>query len=266
MPPPPEPPPSDPRNEEFWRKYLEHPDSGFVFGRRVMSHIPSDPRCQMCAAPFTGVGGGLMRIVGKYPSPGNPNMCNTCQRYMIRYHGGAEVDGTMLFADVRGSTPMAEHSSAAEFSALLDRFYTVATRVVYAHSGIVDKFVGDELVAAFPPNLGSDHVRRAIDAGLDLLKATGQGDPAGPWLPVGAAVHTGRVWFGAVGDGASAELTALGDPVNVTARLASVAAAGELLVSTDAAAVVGLDTSGARALELKGKEQPIEVVSLSVGG
>ena len=263
MPPPPTPPPSDPRNEEFWRKYLDNPDPKFIFGRRVMSRIPSDPRCQMCASPFTGVGGGLMRLVGKRPSEGNPNMCNTCQSYIIRYHGGAEVDGTMLFADVRGSTQMAEHSTTSEFSALLDRFYTVASQAVYAH-GVVDKFVGDELVAGFPPNLGGNHVQRAVDAGLDLLHATGHADPGGPWLPIGAAVHTGKVWFGAVGEGVRTELTQLGDAVNVTARLASVAGAGELLVSTDAASVVGLDTSAARALDLKGKEQPIEVVTLTV--
>jgi adenylate cyclase len=264
MSPPPEPPPTDPRNEEFWQKYLEHPDSPMLVGRRVLSHLPSEPRCQLCAAPFKGVGGGVMRLVGKRPSDGNPNMCNQCQKYMIRYHGGAEVDGTMLFADVRGSTTMAERSTSAEFSTVLNRFYTVASRTVYRHRGIVDKFVGDELVATFPPNYAPNHVQSAIDAGLDLLRATGHADPGGPWLPVGGAVHTGRVWFGAVGEGEHTEITVLGDPVNVTARLASVAAAGELLVSTDAAAVVGLDTSNARALDLKGKEQPVEVVTLTV--
>ena len=264
MPPPPKPPPSDPRNEEFWRKYLDNPDPKFIFGRRMMSHIPSEPRCQMCASPFTGVGGGVMRLFGKVPSEGNPNLCNACQSYMIRYHGGAEVEGTMLFADVRGSTPMAEHSTSSEFSALLDRFYTVASRTVYAHSGIVDKFIGDELFAVFPPNLGGNHVQRAIDTGLDLLRATGHADSEGPWLPIGGAVHYGRVWFGAVGEGLRTEITILGDPVNVAARLASVAAAGELLVSTDAANLAGIDTSGARALELKGKEQPVEVVTMTV--
>jgi adenylate cyclase len=264
MPPPTEPPPSDPRNEEFWRNYLENPDSPMLFGRRVLSHLPSEPRCQLCAAPFTGVGGGLMRLVGKVPSEGNPNLCNTCQKYMIRYHGGAEVAGTMLFADVRGSTAMAEHSTSREFSELLDRFYTVASRTVYRHRGVVDKFVGDELVAVFPPNYAPNHVQSAIDAGLDLLRATGHADPGGPWLPVGGAVHTGKVWFGAVGEGLRTEITVLGDPVNVAARLASAAGIGQLLVSTDAAAMVGLETSGARALDLKGKEQPVEVVTLTV--
>lgn len=76
-------------------------------------------------------------------------------------------------------------------------------------------------------------------------------------------MHTGRVWFGAVGEGGHVELTALGDPVNVTARLAAQAGAGEVLVSTDAAAAAGLNADlPRRSLALKGKQDPIEVVTL----
>jgi adenylate cyclase len=185
---------------------------------------------------------------------------------MIRYHGGAEVPGTMMFADIRGSTSIAERSGPRAFSALLDRFYTVASKAVFANNGIVDKFVGDEIVAAYPPMMGANHVQRAVDSAMDLLRATGHADPAGPWAPVGAGVHTGPVWFGAVGEGTHTELTILGDPVNVTARLASAAAAGEILVSADAAAVIGLDGGlPRRTLELKGKEETVEVLTLTVG-
>ena len=98
-----------------------------------------------------------------------------------------------------------------------------------------------------------------------MLRATGHEDPDGPWVPVGAGVHTGLAWVGAVGDEAHTELTALGDAVNTTARLASAAAAGEVLVSAAAADAAGLDPTLARnALALKGKESPTEVVSLRV--
>ena len=81
--------------------------------------------------------------------------------------------------------------------------------------------------------------------------------------PVGAGVHTGQVWMGAIGEGTHVELTAVGDAVNVTARLASVATAGEILVTVDAAAAAGLDpTLPRRMIELKGKQQPTQVVSL----
>jgi adenylate cyclase len=96
--------------------------------------------------------------------------------------------------------------------------------------------VGDELVAIFFPLLsGERHAERAVAAAQALLRATGHADPGGPWLPVGAGVNSGRVWFGAVGDGEHTELTALGDRVNVTARLASAAQAGEILVTREAA-------------------------------
>jgi adenylate cyclase len=139
--------------------------------------------------------------------------------------------------------------------------------VVFDHDGTVDKFVGDELFALFIPLLSGDrHAAAGIEAAQALLRATGHADPGGPWVPLGAGVHTARTWFGAVGQGAHVELTAVGDPVNTTARLASMAAAGEILVTTDAeAAAGGLDPAlERRHLELRGKQQLTEVVSLRV--
>jgi adenylate cyclase len=81
-----------------------------------------------------------------------------------------------------------------------------------------------------------------------------------------SCVHTGRVWMGAIGEGSHVELTAVGDAVNVTARLASAATAGEILVSVEAALAAGLDPAlERRSLELKGKQLPTDVVSLRVG-
>jgi len=87
--------PEDRRNEEFWRDYLMHPDSLQTVGRRFFSRIPSSPRCQLCASPLAGPGAPLMRLIGKRPSDGNPNMCNTCQKVLIKHHGGAEVEASM---------------------------------------------------------------------------------------------------------------------------------------------------------------------------
>ena len=253
-------------NAQWWRDFLEHPDSMMGFGRGILARLPSDPRCQLCAAPFTGLGGGVMRMIGKEQSQQNPTICTACEKTLLRYHGGAEVQSGLLFADIRGSTTLAEGMSPTGFRTLLDRFYTVASRVVFDHGGIVDKFVGDELVATFPPMLGADYVARAVAAAQDLLTATGHADPQGPWAPIGAGVHSGEVWFGVVGDAPHAEITVVGDRVNVTARLAAAAQAGEILVSADAAKAAGLDPSlEVRSLELKGKTEPTEVVSLRIG-
>src|SRR5688500_759921 len=210
-------------------------------GRRFFSRIPSSPRCQLCASPFAGTGGRIMRLIGKRPSDGNPNVCNSCQKVMIKHHGGAEVTSSMLFADIRGSTAMAEGMSPGEFHAILDRFYTTASETVFANGGIIDKFVGDELVAIFTPTFGERHAERAVETARGLLRATGHAGPGDPWVPLGAGVHTGLMWFGAVGEGEHVELTVVGDTVNTTARLASEARAGEILVSADAAAAAGLD-------------------------
>ena len=206
-----------------------------------------------------------MRLIGKRPSDGNPNVCNSCQKVLIKHHGGSEVESSLLFADIRGSTAMAERMSPGEFHQLLDRFYTTASETVFAHNGMVDKFVGDELVAVFPPVYGDRHARAAVDTATALLRATGHADPDGPWVPLGAGVHTGRMWFGAIGEGSHVEVTVVGDAVNTTARLAAQATSGEILISTDAAAAAGLDRAlERRSLELKGKEHATEVVSLRV--
>jgi adenylate cyclase len=182
-----------------------------------------------------------MRMIGKRPSDKNPNICNLCFDFMARHHGGAEIECTLLFADVRGSTTIAEGMSATSFRALLDRFYTTASTVVFDRDGHVDKFVGDELVAIFFPTLaGKRHAARAVAAARALLVATGDATPGDPWLPLGAGVHTGPTWVGAVGDAVHVELTALGDTVNTTARLASVARAGEILATKAAAEAAGL--------------------------
>jgi adenylate cyclase len=260
--------PATDRNEEFWTEYLSHPDSLMAIGRRFFSRIPADPRCRLCAAPFKGVGGPAMRLIGKRQSSANPNFCTSCEKVLISHHGGAEVDGSMLFADIRGSTGLAEKITPTEFRTLLDRFYSAASRAVFAHDGYVDKYVGDELVAIFPPMLSAErHTQRAVEAAQDLLRATGHANPGGPWVSVGAGVHTGRAWFGAIGEGGHVELTVVGDPMNVAARLATRAEAGEILVSVEAAEKAGLDPSLARqTLELKGREEPIDVVSLRVDG
>ena len=260
-------PPTDSDHEAFWREYLTRGASVERLGRRLFRHLPSDPRCRLCAAPFGGAGAPLVRLLGKRPSATNPTMCDTCFANLRRHRGGAEIEATFLFADVRGSTALGERLSSAAFRATLDRFYAVATQVVFDHDGAIDKFVGDEVVAYFPPLMaGPEHARHAIDAAVALLEATGHRAPAGPWLPVGAGVQTGPAWIGVVGDERHPELTALGDTVNTTARLASAAGPGEVLVGLAAADAAGATARGERRLlDLKGKAEAVAAISLRVG-
>src|SRR4029078_1809071 len=130
-----------------------------------------------------------------------------------------------FFAAVRRSAWVAEVMTAAEFRALMSRFYATATEILIDHEAVVDKFVGDEVVAIFIPAMAAaEHARRAIDAALALLRATGN-DRAQPWAPIGIGVNTGVAYVGAVGTAEHVEFTALGDAVNVAAPLASAGAA-----------------------------------------
>ena len=205
-----------------------------------------------------------MRAIGKRPAENNPNLCSVCFTFVTDHHGGAEIELSLLFADIRGSTSLAETMPSTEYRAILDRFYDTAARAVIDSDGFVDKFVGDELVATFAPLLAGDqHAKRAVEAAQALMKATGHGEPGGPWVPLGAGVHTGPAWLGAVGEGPHAAMTAVGDSVNVAARLAALAKPGEILVTTDAAMAAGLDVTLPRQqLDLRGKSQQTEVISL----
>jgi adenylate cyclase len=254
-------------DEAFWRDFLTRGDSMERRARGVLRMLPHGPRCKLCAAPFAGAAAPLMRAIGKRPAFKNPSVCNSCFDFMEKHHGGAEIDGSFLFADVRGSTGLAERLPPAEFRALIDRFYSVASQAVFDNDGGIDKFVGDEIVAFFFPLMsGPRHAEAAVATAQALLRATGHADPGGPWVPVGVGVSSGMAWVGAVGDEKRTDLTALGDTVNIAARLGGVARAGEVLLTVEAADAAHLDPGlERRSLDLKGKSTATDVVSLTVG-
>jgi adenylate cyclase len=179
-----------------------------------------------------------------------------------KYPGGTELVISMLFVDVRGSTRLAEGMRAAEFSRLMNRFYKATTDVLIKTNAFIDKFVGDEVIGLyFPLFTGSNHSAAAIQAARDLLYLTTQADERNLALPVGIGVHTGVAYVGTVSgtEGSVKDITALGDNVNITARLASQAGAGEALVSESArtSAGISLEMAERRQLALKGKSEPV---------
>lgn len=184
--------------------------------------------------------------------------------------GGAEVELSLLFVDVRGSTSLAERMSPTAYGKLLNCFYAAATGVLIKTDAFTDKLVGDEVMGVYLPVFtGPNHATAAIEGAGGLLKATGDDNPEGPWLPVGVGVHTGVCYFGTVkgADGTFADFTALGDPVNVAARLAAAAEPGEALISEAAhtAAGVALPDCEERTLSLRGKREPVCVRVLQLG-
>ena len=184
----------------------------------------------MCYSPFAGVGGFVLRPwFGRWER--NSQLCKNCMAGLMKMGvGGAEVELSLLFVDVRGSTALGERLRPAEFSALLGSFYRLAAAAIIEASGRPD--------------------------------ATASGP-----IPVGGGVHTGIAFAGTLGSSERiSDFTALGDTMNTTARLASLAEAGELLVSVAAAERASLDIAGLqrRMAEVRGREAGLDVVSLRI--
>lgn len=255
--------------EEVWRNFLTNGYNPFeVRARRLFHLIPSNPRCKLCQAPFSGIGGGVMRSVfGKRPSNLNPQLCNMCEQFAQQHQGGAETELSLLFADVRGSSALAEKMTPTEFSKLINRFYNTATHVLVHTNALIDKIIGDQVAGMFVPGFaGAQHAQQAIAAAKEILTATGHGDPGGPWIALGVGVHTGRAFVGGVGSSTgTTDITVLGDVPNTAARLSSNARVGEILISEAARSAAGFDSSGLerRALELKGKSEVVSVYVLT---
>jgi adenylate cyclase len=253
--------------DDEWHDYLMGTHPLIVQRRRMFGWLPSDPRCRICFSPFRGIGSLFIRNFGYTPWEKNPGLCKRCViQFSKRGIGGAEIELTMLFADVRGSTALAEGTTGTAFSELINRFYAVGSKVLIDHDALIDKFVGDEVIGLFIPLLTGDlHAARAVDAAQDLLRQTGHGDPSGPWIPLGVGVHTGIARVGMVGTpGAVMDFTALGDSVNTAARLASNASTGEILVSDAGVRAARFDVGDRehRDLRLKGKAEPVGVTVL----
>lgn len=242
-------------DERFFEVMESHRARAWI---RVVRRLPSDPRCAICRVPFAGLGGRLTRPMAGGPSRKNPRFCSSCFDHLPE--GGLEMTVGVLFADVRGYTEMTEQHPSGEVAALMNRFYAAATAVICRH-GILDKFVGDQVMALYFPRLlpGVDPSEVMLGDAEDLLAA------ATPWLDIGIGIDMGAAQVGNVGPEGVKDFTALGDPVNTAARLQGVAQAGQIVVSRRAAPghVPG---AVAQAFALKGKAEPVEALVISHPG
>jgi adenylate cyclase len=261
--------------QEEWQDFLRgtHP---LLQKGSPLRFVPSRPRCKLCKAPFGAPGRFVLRRYGYTPWSKNPNLCSRC---FVNLNGqaalcppaeedgdvrGAEVEASMLFADVRGSSKLARQIPTMEFSRLMNRFYRLSREVLIGHDAVIEKFVGDQIVGLFVPFLaGDDHARKAMDAARELFRATGHEDAEGPWVPLGAGVHTGSAFVGMVGEHESSEFTALGDPVNIAAHLASQAGVGEILLTEAVRENAGLPADGLERRHVSLKGHPFDALVLS---
>jgi adenylate cyclase len=224
---------------------------------RVLRSLPSSPRCGICGAPFSGFGGRLVRPLGYRPSRKSPNLCATCVESAPP--GGMTTEAGVLFADIRGFTRLSEQRDPEQVSALLRRFYAGAERVLFPEA-IIDKLIGDEVMALYLPMYGGfeEAAPVMLRHAQELLAAVGYGGEEPPFAEVGIGLDYGEAFVGNVGQGSVNDFTAIGDVVNTAARLQGQAKGGEIVAS--ARLVERLDGAppGERIqLDLKGKAEPV---------
>jgi adenylate cyclase len=227
------------------------------FAQRIFRRLPHDPRCKLCQNPFGGVGGKLVGLLGRKPSRKSPNLCQACFDHLPT--GGIEIDIGVLFADVRASTALGEQSDATTFAERLNEFYATATKVLIHNDGIVDKLIGDEVMGLFIPGVaGPEYRRKTAIAALELAS-----EVAG--LPLGVAANAGVAFVGIVGSGSVLDFTALGDAVNVGARLQAHASPGEVVLAASLYPLIEAQHPGGRhdQVAIRGRDQPVDVVLLT---
>jgi adenylate cyclase len=207
----------------------------------------------------------------------NPNICTICERAFtfVKKQRHVSATASILFADMRGYTSLSEQLDAITLSAVVSTFQDQCAQAIWEHDGIVNKQMGDGLMAIFNfPIKAERHAAAAVRAAIEVQRRCGSAlenmakrgvDTRSMPMGVGVGLHTGEVEIGEFSTFRS-DFTAIGGAVNLTARLESQAAAGEILVSAEAAAQAPELVAGAaiRELSLKGINQPVPAYVLTV--
>jgi len=151
--------------------------------------------------------------------------------------GGTLSEVTLLFSDIRGFTAMSESREPQEIVRMLNEYFELMVDSIFVHRGTLDKFVGDEIIALFgAPVAIADAEFQAVQCALDMLDILDdfnrtRGAEGLDEIKIGIGINTGNVVTGAIGSSRALQYTAVGDAMNVAARLCSAAEPGEILIS-----------------------------------
>jgi class 3 adenylate cyclase len=202
----------------------------------------------------------------------NPNLCTICETMFTKVKRKKQViiPATVLFADLRGYTTISEGAASSDVVNMLHGFYDECASGIWERDGIVNKFIGDAVLAIFNfPIVREDHVRQAVMAARDIQQRCSQSKrlvvgSKEASVGVGIGIHTGEASIGEVGT-AYKDFTIIGAVVNMASRIQGAAKAGEILVSKEVYQLVGdlFPNSESRVCQLKGIEQPATVYRLT---
>jgi adenylate cyclase len=211
-------------SEEWWIQYLTEGHQLEGMARWLFPRLPGGERCKVCSVPFQGFG-RFFKHFGWAPSSKNPRMCGFCSDRLPP--GGANVELAVLVVDVRGYTSMSEQMSGLEVAEKMNKFFHDSTEILMTNDALIDKYLGDAVQALFLPGIaGKSFVESAVRAAKSISEHF-----AAKELPVGVTIHTGEAFVGNVGSAGIIDLTAMGDVVNTTHRLQSLAGAAEIVIS-----------------------------------
>ena len=167
---------------------------------------------------------------------------------------------TVLFADLMGFTGYSERHDPATVSRMLDTLFGVAIPAIERHGGRVDRLIGDAVFATFEDD---DHAERAARAALELQEDTGALAAQHDWPRFRAGLNTGAASVGVLGTGSGRTYSAIGDTVNLGSRIEGLAPAGGVAISAETArALSGAETEPLDTTQVKGREEPVEVLLL----
>ena len=224
--------------------------------------------------PIRGAGALPLKMLGMRISRMNPNLCTLCETMfqLMMKTKRIQITATILFADVRGYTSLSESLGPTEVAALLDRFYEVCSVPIWDRDGIVIKLIGDAVFALFNfPITREDHMRLAVMSALEMQARCHElrgkhlaGEQHADDLGIGIGIHSGQVTIGDIGDYCK-DFTAIGEVVNLAARLQGAARPGEVLVSETVYGQVADLMPGAveHTYELKGVSRPVRAYAVS---
>ena len=196
---------------------------------RPHEHAELAGACVICSTPLAGALSLGFRIAGIGRSSRNPNLCSRCNTHAEE---GRVVELTVLFADISSFTEMTHELGPERTHEVVDAFLQMATRALVDHDAFIDKYVGDAVMAFFnAPIHRADHAACAVEAAEAILA----GLPAlserfGRALNISVGIASGWARVGRLGSQDGRDYTAIGDVVNLAARLQGAARAGEILV------------------------------------
>lgn len=254
-------------NDELWYQVFQEGHPVLLGKQRRFSLLPGRSRCKMCYAPLAGIGGWITRRIGLEPSSRNPFFCNACDGFLKAYPGGAEIDLSILFCDLRGSVSLSASMSPKEFKELITFMRDTIIPVLWQAEGFVLQFQGDAVIGVWPPGFsGKDYAQKAVVGSMKLPAAIERKPLNGSALPVGMALHTGKAYLSTVAslNGDMQEVSAFGFDMNVAARLAASAKAGEVLISEAALKASGraFDEAELQSYDLKGVDHHVRAAPL----